>query len=178
MTPRPPSPAELRAGRKMWGPKPAVGERSNPAPAPIVASNLKMIGKGTLVATADITIPKWGNFTIRGGMLHRKGDSEWFAFPSREWIDRNGQRQFADLLQFGDRPIGDRFKAAALAAMRELVRTEHPGDFGDGAAQPGSRPPRSRPAAGRLYSSQKQPRGSGPALPDDPVVDLWPDAGA
>jgi hypothetical protein len=171
LTPRPPpSRAELRRAEGLWGQRPNDKPVTASASPPVVASNLKMIGKGTLVATADITIPKWGNFTIRGGMLHRKGDSEWFAFPSREWIDRNGQRQFADLLQFGDRPIGERFKAAALAAMRELARTEHPGDFGDGAARPSSPPPRRSP---RTRRSAADPGLANTPMVDDGIDDLW-----
>ena len=175
MNPRPPSPAELRRGeRAAWGARPAAEPpRSTPG---VIASNFKPIDKNTLKATADVAVPHW-RMKIRGVMWHSKGDSEWIAFPSREWIDKDGKRQFATLLEFTDKHVETRFKVAVLAAMRELVRTEHPGDFGDGATRPGSRAPRSHPATERLYSSPKQPRGSGPAVPDDRVDDLWPEAG-
>ena len=87
----------------------------------ITASNLQYRHKGTLVAAVDIAIPKWGGLTFKGCLWHRKNDSEWVSFPSREWVDRNGQRQFADLIQFGDKATGARFKAAALTAVRELA---------------------------------------------------------
>jgi hypothetical protein len=90
----------------------------NPPPgyAPIIASSLRWIRKGTLQAAADIEICRW-RLKIRGGMWHSRGANHWFAFPGREWVDRDGTRQFAPLLEFTDRCVELRFKAAALAAI-------------------------------------------------------------
>jgi hypothetical protein len=107
----------------------------------------------------------------------------WIAPPSQQQtnkdgspkLDPNGKPVWSQTIEFVDRAAGDRFRDLVLDALRR----DYP-QAGDesGAAQPGFRPPRSRaaPAAGRLYSSQKQSRASGPALPDDGVDDLWAEA--
>jgi hypothetical protein len=92
-----------------------------PAPSrPIIASNLKWIRKNTLQATAAVEVTKW-RLKIRGVMWHAKNGKDWLFFPSREWVDRDGQRQFAVLLEFTDKNVERRFQQAALAAVRELA---------------------------------------------------------
>jgi hypothetical protein len=86
---------------------------------PIIASNFRWIRKGTLQATADLEIRKW-RLKIHGGKWHAKDGRDWFTFPSREWVDRDGARQFAVLLEFTDKDVKRRFKEKALAAIREL----------------------------------------------------------
>jgi len=86
----------------------------------IIASHFKPIGKNTVRATADLDIPKW-RLRIRGVMWHQKNGKDWIAFPSREWFDKNGERQFSVLLEFTDKDTEHRFKDATLAAMRALA---------------------------------------------------------
>ena len=133
----------------------------NPPPgyAPIIASSLRWIRKGTLQAAADIEICRW-RLKIRGGMWHSRGANHWFAFPGREWVDRDGTRQFAPLLEFTDRCVELRFKAAALAAIRRLA-AEADSPRAESSARP-------RP---RLGVAPMAPAGG--KLPDDPLGDLW-----
>ena len=109
MIPRSPSGSETQRGDDYLAARPGV-----------VASNFKPIGKNTLKAKADLDVLQW-RLKIRGVMWHVKGDSEWIAFPSREWVDKDGNRQFAVLLEFSDKDVERRFKAAGLAAMRKLA---------------------------------------------------------
>jgi hypothetical protein len=90
------------------------------APPSITASNFKPVGKNSLRATADVVIPKW-RLRIRGVMWHQKNGKDWIAFPSREWLDKNGERQFSVLLEFTDKNTERRFKDSTLAAMRALA---------------------------------------------------------
>ena len=78
-----------------------------------------------MVATIDIEVPAW-RLRLKGCLWHRKGQSEWVSFPSKEWVDRNGKRQFADLIEFTDRAVLDRFKAAALQAIHAIADKEEP----------------------------------------------------
>jgi hypothetical protein len=96
----------------------AAGDR---APiASVTASNLKIIGKGTLKATVDLTISRWR--LVRCGALGcEKAGREWIAFPAREWTDRTGARKFANVIEFSDRETADRFRGAALAAVHALA---------------------------------------------------------
>jgi hypothetical protein len=86
----------------------------------IITSNLELIGKNTLEATADIEVPQW-RLKIRGCMWHLKSGAEWIAYPYREGVDQNNKRQFAVLLEFTDKEVERRFKGAALDAVHELA---------------------------------------------------------
>jgi hypothetical protein len=66
--------------------------------------------------------------------------------------------------------------------VQEAAKAQTPADSATSSSTPtSSSAPRSsaRPrtaAAVKFYASPKQPRGSGPAMPDDRVDDLWPKA--
>jgi hypothetical protein len=116
MTTRRPSQAELRrAERAIWGPPPGPAER------PLLGLNYQRIGRGTLVATCSIVIPRWGHLTIDGLQWHRKHDSEWIAFPSREWADQAGARRFAPFIKFADKNAARKFQAVVLALFHYLA---------------------------------------------------------
>jgi hypothetical protein len=115
-TPRPPSEASLRRAELLWGkPQEPLG-----APQPIVASSLKMINKGTLVAYVDLTFSKW-RFTIRGCAWHRKEDREWVNLSTREWSGADGQRKFFKVCEFVNHGDARRFQEVALEAIHRLV---------------------------------------------------------
>lgn len=87
---------------------------------PIIASSLRWIRKGTLQATADVEIPQW-RLKIRSVMWHARNGKDWVSFPSREWVDRDGARRFAVLIECTDKDVERRFKEEALAAIRKLA---------------------------------------------------------
>jgi hypothetical protein len=101
----------------------------------VIASNLKRIGKNTLVGTVDIEAPAW-RIRFKGCLWHQKGDKQWLAFPGREWV-KDGQRQFADLVEITDPSVRDRFQRAALDAVNQLANTSSGGRPGQ---QEGDRP--------------------------------------
>jgi hypothetical protein len=120
-------PARLTEAQRLAGEALGFGGRPSPAQAPaaVVATNYRPIGKNTLVASVDLTVPRW-RLTFRGCLLHRKGTKEWIAFGAREWVDRSGNKQYADLIQFTDRATFDRFQIAALAAVNAVARNARP----------------------------------------------------
>jgi hypothetical protein len=97
-----------------WGDKPPA--------ASVRASNLEIIGKSTLKATVDLTVPKWC-LVIHGALWCEKGVREWIAFPAPEWTDRNGIRKFANIIEFTDRDTASRSQRATLAAMHAIAGT-------------------------------------------------------
>jgi hypothetical protein len=98
----------------------AAGWGDKPPAAAVIASNLKFIRKNTLIATADLTIPRW-RLVIRGALWCTKNEKEWVGLPAREWIDRNGDKKFATILEFTDRETAARFQIAALNAVRAIA---------------------------------------------------------
>src|SRR6516164_5243362 len=67
---------------------------------PIVARNIKLLGQGTKVATANLWVRKW-RWTWHGALLHRRGDSQWVQLDNRAWLDGHRNLRFA--------PLGDDF---------------------------------------------------------------------
>lgn len=92
----------------------------------IVASNFRWVRKNTLQASVDLTVPAW-RIKFRGCLWHQKGDRQWIAFGAREYFDQAGARQFADLIQFTDRDVHDRFQAAALTAVHAIATQQQGG---------------------------------------------------
>jgi hypothetical protein len=86
----------------------------------VVASNLRHIGKNTLVGSVDLEVPAW-RIRFKGCLWHRKGEREWVNFPGREWHDGGGERRFADLIELTDRSVHQRFQAAAIAAIHAIA---------------------------------------------------------
>ena len=97
-----------------WGDKPPA--------ASVRASNLKMIAKGTLKATVDLTFVEW-RLVIRGALWCDKGGREWIAFLAREWTDETGTRKFSNILEFTDGEKAGRFQGTALAALHAIAGT-------------------------------------------------------
>ena len=78
-------------------------------------SNWKAHEKNTL--RGFFTIITASGLIINDCTLHQKGDRRWVGLPAREYTDTNGDRTFATLLAFIDRPTSDRFQTAALDAL-------------------------------------------------------------
>jgi hypothetical protein len=61
-------------------------------------------------------------------MLHEKGDSRWIQFPAREYIDSEGEKQFARFIEFTNRAIANRFRDLVIASLdrhfAEVVKDE------------------------------------------------------
>jgi hypothetical protein len=85
-----------------------------------VARNLRLINKSTLIGTVDLGVPAW-RVKFKGCLWHRKDGKEWLNFPSGEWI-KNGQRNFADLVEFTDRNVRDRFQQDPLEAVHAISK--------------------------------------------------------
>lgn len=107
-----PSQGEFRRAEAALAPDPPPSDK----PPGIVARNWRAIGKSTLVGSANIIVVKW-HLVIKGVCLHQKGDKRWIGLPSKEWIDKDGKRQFSDTFGFIDHETDRRFREAALAAI-------------------------------------------------------------
>jgi hypothetical protein len=81
----------------------------------IQIADWKPHSKNTLVGFFTATLPS--GLILHNLMLHEKGNSRWIAFPSREWTDPAGKRQFARFVEFIDRETSDRFRDLLLEAL-------------------------------------------------------------
>jgi hypothetical protein len=93
---------------------------ARPPAKTFVASNPKLIRRGTLVGSFDLTMPS--GLIVRGAMLFSKADSQWVNFPSKEYVDATGVKKYYPLLEFESREIADRFQAQVVPlALQSLL---------------------------------------------------------
>jgi hypothetical protein len=78
-------------------------------------ANWKPHSKNTLRGFFTVTLPS--GLILRNLMLHEKGDARWIGFPAREWVNAEGEKQYARFIDFASRAAGDRFRDAVLAAL-------------------------------------------------------------
>jgi hypothetical protein len=110
-----PSPSQLRnAGAATWG-----APQTSVLP-PIIASNYRPIGKGTLVGSVDLYVTKW-RFHFYGALWHKEGKSQWISFPARQWHDDSGKTHYVALGKFDAHDDARRFSEAAIAAIRLIA---------------------------------------------------------
>ena len=120
----PPRRAEVASSCSQQRPTSLSTNPATPRPPGIVASNLRRIDKNTLRASVDLDVPAW-HPRLKGCLWHVPGDNEWINFPSREWL-KDGERQFADLIEITDRSVRDRFQRAALDAVHGIAEGREP----------------------------------------------------
>ena len=88
--------------------------------APFKVSNAKRLDKGKLIGVFDVEM---GAIRIIGAKLFRKDDgSRWIGFPSKEWTDRNGAKQYADIIEWTSRESSERVQTALLPIVDEAFR--------------------------------------------------------
>jgi DNA-binding cell septation regulator SpoVG len=92
--------------------KPAAG---NGGHREITIRNWKAHSKGTLVGFFTVVLPS--GLILHDLMLHQRDESRWVGFPSREWTDASGQRQYSRLVEFRDRRTADHFRDLIVAAL-------------------------------------------------------------
>jgi hypothetical protein len=135
---RPPSAAELRAGRKMWGSMPTVAlsvEYTPAKPKMRIISGKKVV-KGTLRFVCKIGLPfGGGELEIADVMVFSSPGKSWASLPSKPVLDsgvhetdENGKKAYAPFIEWSSKELRDRFSAAVV----ELVQAAHP-DALDGA---------------------------------------------
>jgi DNA-binding cell septation regulator SpoVG len=126
------SPAEMRAGAKMWGQRPAAGS-TNTATMKL-AKFVPITTDGPALAFVDIETPS--GLILRDCKLMRSpGGGYWIAMPSQKQLDRDGnpildergKPRYRNFVDFRDKATRDRFTEQVIG----LVRREHPDIVGD-----------------------------------------------
>ena len=81
----------------------------------IAISGWKPHAKGSLKGFFTASLPS--GLVLHSLMLHEKGEARWVGFPSREWTNDQGEKQYARFIEFRDRRTADRFRDALLDAL-------------------------------------------------------------
>lgn len=72
--------------------------------------------KNTLQGFATLRLPAVG-LTIKECTLHAKSGARWIGFPGRPWTDKDGNVQYANLIEFATKEQADRFRDAAVQSI-------------------------------------------------------------
>jgi hypothetical protein len=125
MTP-PPGQAELRAGAKLWGSKPA-GAPTKPGMRLI---SWKPLVKNSLRGFATVELPIGLKIIDCPVLVGPNG--AWATLPSRPVLDRDGKHskpdgkpQYSTVVEWKSRDLSERFSQTIV----ELVRQAHPDDL-------------------------------------------------
>lgn len=86
----------------------------------IIVKNYRSFTSNTLQGFADLELVDF-ELTFKGCTVHRKGDKAWIGLPQREYQNKAGERQWADIVQFS-RAKGDEFRHDAFAAIDEYLK--------------------------------------------------------
>lgn len=94
----------------------------------IRAANWRPREQNTLQGFVDLYMPS--GLTLHDCSYHCRNNTRWIGFPAWPQLDRegrvrtnpkNGRPSYAAVVTFDDREAHDRFQAAALAAIDELL---------------------------------------------------------
>jgi hypothetical protein len=78
--------------------------------------------KNTLVGFFSAIFPS--GFVMHDLALHEKNGARWIGFPGRQWFNAQGEKQYAQFVEFSSRGAGDRFRDAVLAALDRHLETQ------------------------------------------------------
>src|SRR5262245_57394416 len=81
----------------------------------ITISDCKPHQKNTLQGFFSATLPS--GLVFHSLMLHERNCQRWISFPAREYIDVNGEKQYARFVDFISRERANPFRDQILAAL-------------------------------------------------------------
>ena len=71
--------------------------------------------KKTLKGFCSATLPS--GMVIHDLTVHERGGDKWVSYPSREWVDQKGEKQFSPIIGFTNRSAADHFRDQVLEAL-------------------------------------------------------------
>lgn len=81
------------------------------------------VGKGKLVGTFSIKLPKWGNFYIKKMSYFKDGDKRWINFPS-EAYEKDGEKKYSAYAGFEEANVAKCFQEKCLAVLDEYLKKQ------------------------------------------------------
>jgi hypothetical protein len=85
----------------------------------VIISNYKVIKKGFLEASLDVTVPDWG-IEIRDIKLFNKEGSQWLSYPSREY-EKDGKKSYFSYVKFSSIEIEQDFQRSVIDSISPSI---------------------------------------------------------
>jgi hypothetical protein len=80
--------------------------------------------RSTLRGFCALELPA-GGLVVKDVSLHERNGERWLSLPARSYTDKDGNRQFADIITFANADAKRSFQAAALAAVDAYLKGNH-----------------------------------------------------
>lgn len=85
----------------------------------VLISNYKVIKKGFLEASLDVTVPEWG-LEIKEIKLFSKEGRQWLGYPSREY-EKDGKKSYFSYIKFSSFEIEEDFQESVIDSISPSV---------------------------------------------------------
>lgn len=85
----------------------------------------KSFVKGVTQGFANIFIKEWG-LEINNISLCMKNGERWINFPSKDYMNAEGEKKYFSLVRFPEKEMHDRFKDAVLKAIDKYCMENQP----------------------------------------------------
>ena len=90
----------------------------------ILIKEFKKFDKNTLKAFVDIEFLDFC-LVIKGCAVHQKDGSAWVGFPGREYTNDEGNRAWANIIEFSSKDKREEFRLAAVDAVKRFMEMEN-----------------------------------------------------
>ena len=102
---------------------------------PLQVENFRASVKNTLRGYFSVRWPEAGDLIVRDFALHLSSGRWWIAYPSREYVDRRGEKKRWNFVAFPTRGAAVDFQEAVFAALRIAVPETFAETGGPGSAR-------------------------------------------
>jgi len=89
----------------------------------IEIEKFKRIGKGHLLAVADLSITEW-RLSIKGVAIFEKAGGRWVALPQKTFQGDDGKTKYTATMAWTDKAVEARFRDAVLSALEQAGHLE------------------------------------------------------
>jgi len=62
---------------------------------------------------------------IKDCTVHQKDGKAWIGFPGMQYTDKDGKKQWKNILEFKDDDMKNSFRMSAVAAIKKFVETQN-----------------------------------------------------
>ena len=65
------------------------------------------------------------NLEIKDCTVHQKDGKAWIGFPGVQFTDKDGKKQWKNIIEFKDDDMKNAFRTSAVAAIKKFVETQN-----------------------------------------------------
>ncbi len=82
--------------------------------------NIQAVNKGSLLARCDVHIIPW-KMTLHDVTVFEKGANRWIGMPSKEFVDKAGEKKYVELITWDNDSVKNRFRNQIMGAIDKYL---------------------------------------------------------